>query len=708
MNPRMAKKATRETAAAARKRHEAENAAAAARMQAKRDAGRDLGELPKARHKKERAKGETDPEFFLKFFLPKAFPLKFGTPHSAYIEALDRICTEGGRKAIAMRRGGGKSTITRGMALRAVLYKMRSFVFNLGANDQKADEAIAFWSMVLLRNERIGEAFPEVCVPLRRMGRVGQRKPLYQGHEIEMQLGSSMIVLPDIPGSVSAGAVLASASLMSASLRGTHYMRSDGEVARPDVVILDDPQTPETARSATQTEGRERIVLGDVLKVSGPNVEIAAIMPCTPIRPHDLAERFLSHDLHPEWEGARYPMLLSMPDNMDLWEEYNRRRKHGMLHGQGKRWATAFYKENRRAMDAGAKASWAENFNPGEISAIQSAMNLYFEDGASFAAECQCQPLRQSLDVDQLDRDRLLGRINDLGPSIIPENTTLITAFVDLHRNAHYWAVVAWSGEFGGTLISYGTWPDQPDLYFNLIDVRNTLEKKYVGHTMESAVKRGLAEVLDYLLGRQWVTPTGRTMEVSLALADCGWGQTKNQVFDVCAQKKWRGRVMPSKGRGIGPGDKPLSEWRRQDKDIPGPLGRCYEWLIPFDKKGNPCRSVTFSSNFWKSFTAERLHSPIGFASSLMFHAPAAGRDHRLLVDHLVAEKRVPFTTKNQTGDVWVPQPSKPDNHWWDGLVGCAVAASVRGLRLVDLAPADKPPPRKSRRVPRRATQLDF
>lgn len=705
----MAKKLIKETAAALRKRHEAENAAAAARMQAKRDAGRELGEIPKPRFKKERAKAEKDPEFFLRFFMPAAFPLKFGEPHRAYIHALDRICVEGGRKAIAMRRGGGKSTITRGMSLRAVLFGLRHFVFNLGSNDQKALEAVAFWSMTLLRNERIGDAFPEVCVPLRRMGRVGQKRPLYQGREIEMQIGSDMIVLPDIPGSISAGSVLASASLMSASLRGTQYMRSDGAIARPDVVILDDPQTPESARSGPQTEERERIILGDVLKTAGAGVAISAIMPCTPIRPDDLAERFLSHEVHPEWEGSLFPMLSKMPEKMELWEEYNKQRIKGILAGQGIRWATSFYKERRKQMDAGAVPSWPDDFVEGEVSAIQSAMNLYFEDPQSFAAECQCQPIRQSLDADQLDRDRLLSRVTELGPTVVPENTTLITAFVDLHRNCHYWAVVAWSTGFGGTVLQYGTWPEQPDLYFSLTDVRNTLEKKYVGNTMESAVKLGLSDVLTQLMGRQWMTPDGRSLEVSLCLVDCGWGQTKNQVFDVCARKSWRGRVMPSKGRGIGPGDKPVSEWRRQPHDIPGPLARCYEWLIPFDRKGNPCRSVTFSTNHWKTFTSERLLTPIGLDSSLMLHRPADGRDHRLLVDHLTAEKRVPYVTKKQqTGDAWVMSPSRPDNHWWDCIVGCAVAASIRGLRLADVAQDIPRPVKKARRSSRRATTLEL
>ena len=29
----------------------------------------------------------------------------------------------------------------------------------------------------------------------------------------------------------------------------------------------------------------------------------------------------------------------------------------------------------------------------------------------------------------------------------------------------------------------------------------------------------------------------------------------------------------------------------------------------------------------------------------------------------------------------WRPKPSKPDNHWFDCLVGCAVAASMAGVK---------------------------
>ena len=36
---------------------------------------------------------------------------------------------------------------------------------------------------------------------------------------------------------------------------------------------------------------------------------------------------------------------------------------------------------------------------------------------------------------------------------------------------------------------------------------------------------------------------------------------------------------------------------------------------------------------------------------------------------------------QGRTVHEWRPKPSKPDNHWFDCLVGCAVAASMAGVK---------------------------
>jgi len=50
-----------------------------------------------------------------------------------------------------------------------------------------------------------------------------------------------------------------------------------------------------------------------------------------------------------------------------------------------------------------------------------------------------------------------------------------------------------------------------------------------------------------------------------------------------------------------------------------------------------------------------------------------------MLADHLTSEYRVPTTARGRTVDEWKLKPGKPDNHWLDCLVGCAVAASMQG-----------------------------
>ena len=48
----------------------------------------------------------------------------------------------------------------------------------------------------------------------------------------------------------------------------------------------------------------------------------------------------------------------------------------------------------------------------------------------------------------------------------------------------------------------------------------------------------------------------------------------------------------------------------------------------------------------------------------------------------------------------WIFKPSKPDNHWFDCLIGCAVAASMCGIRT----PGEDAPKRQRKRY----TQQDL
>ena len=55
---------------------------------------------------------------------------------------------------------------------------------------------------------------------------------------------------------------------------------------------------------------------------------------------------------------------------------------------------------------------------------------------------------------------------------------------------------------------------------------------------------------------------------------------------------------------------------------------------------------------------------------------------HRLFAEHMSAEYRVKTEGRGRTVDEWKMRPERGDNHWFDGLVGCAVAASMQGVVL--------------------------
>ena len=81
-------------------------------------------------------------------------------------------------------------------------------------------------------------------------------------------------------------------------------------------------------------------------------------MPCTVIRPSDMADNILCRDKHPEWNGERTKMVYSFPDDEKLWQRYGELRAESLRAHGDIRLATEFYVGHRQAMDAGADVAW--------------------------------------------------------------------------------------------------------------------------------------------------------------------------------------------------------------------------------------------------------------------------------------------------------------------------------------------------------------
>ena len=109
--------------------------------------------------------------------------------------------------------------------------------------------------------------------------------------------------------------------------------------------------------------------------------------------------------------------------------------------------------------------------------------------------------------------------------------------------------------------------------------------------------------------------------------------------------------------------------------------GLGHHWLIPGLRGRRVVRHVLIDTNYWKSFVYARLAVAMGDHGglSLFGQKPTA---HRLLADHVTAEYRVRTEARGRIVDEWKIRAGSPDNHWLDCLVGCAIAASMLGVRV--------------------------
>ncbi len=146
-------------------------------------------------------------------------------------------------------------------------------------------------------------------------------------------------------------------------IRGAQFTRPDGQLARPDFFLLDDPQTDRSAASRSQVTRRLNLITGAVLGLAGPGEAISGCATVTVIEPDDVADQLLDSDKYPDWAGERFQLVYQWPSTdeaKDLWEEYAVIRAEDKRKGLGIDRATRFYANHRRAMDADSRVAWDE------------------------------------------------------------------------------------------------------------------------------------------------------------------------------------------------------------------------------------------------------------------------------------------------------------------------------------------------------------
>ncbi len=660
--------------------------------------GRDIGELPPIADTVRRLAASRSFRAHCETYHAERFGLAWSPDHLVAIQRIEDAVLNGGLFALAMPRGSGKTTLCEIAAEWAVLHGHRRFIALVGPTMEHAVGNLENVRIELETNELLLEDFPEVCHPIRLLERTPQRKLLYHGHLIYTEWHAKEITLPTIPESPASGAIVCARGLLG-KIRGMKRTTAGGESVRPDLAIIDDPQTEASAASAVQCAKRMNVLTGAILGLAGPGKRIAGIMPCTVIAPGDLADQILDREKFPQWQGLRTKLVYEWPTNEELWREYGRIRAESLRAGHGGREATEFYRQHRQARDAGAKVGWEDRYAPDELSAIQHAWNLRFDMGeAAFFAEFQNDPIRLSTGPGMATVDQVMARVNGRPRGQVPLECEKLTAFVDIHDRLLYWMAVAWQPGMTGFVLDYGAFPDPGVPTFHLSDARVTLRRQFPGKGIDGAILAGLEALILPLVNRDWSKAGGSTARLDKVLVDMGY---KRKLAAAVKHKVGGTTIELAKGLGITAGRKPIADYVRKPGEVYGD-----HWYKPAPKGAQEFPHVAHDANHWKSWVHERLLIAAGDPGALTLFGRAPS-DHKLLAQHLSESETYTETFgQGRTVREWKLKPDKPDNHWFDCLVGCAVAASLCGLRPAGEPEKPKRPRLKLSDIQRRKREL--
>ena len=658
--------------------------------------GRDIGELPEVADPERKRLAARDFRFFCERYFPQTFHLPWSDDHLKVIGKIEQAVLEGGLFAMAMPRGSGKSSLCEVACLWSLLFGHREFVALVGADESHAENMLDSIKVEFETNDALLEDFPEVCHPIRSLEGIHQRAAgqLYQGKQTHIGWTAREIVLPTIPGSRASGSIMRVAGI-TGRIRGMKHKRVDGSSVRPSLVLIDDPQTDESARSPSQCAARERILAGAILGLAGPGRKIAGLMALTVVRPDDLADRLLDREKHPQWQGERTKMVYAWPANEALWVRYAQLWREGMAADRGIADATEFYRANRAAMDEGAVIAWPQRYHPDELSAIQHAVNLKLDRGeAAFWAEYQNEPLpEEEVDDELLTAEQIAAKVNGHRRGEVPLTATRLTMFVDVQAKVLFWLVAAWEDDFTGYVIDYGTEPDQKAAYFTLRDVRHTLAVAAPRAGLEGSIRAGLVRLCGRMLGREWKREDGSAARIERCLIDANWGQSTDVVYEFSRQSDHASVLTPSHGKYVGASSIPFAEYKRKRGDRVG-----LNWRVPHTAGRRAIRHVVYDTNYWKSFIQARFRTAQGDPGCLSLFGRQP-EHHRLLAEHLTSEYPVRTEGRGRTVDEWKLRASGLENHWLDCLTGSAVAASMQGAVLFGTQDMGRPRPAGRRKL---------
>lgn len=590
------------------------------------------------------------------------------------------VFTHGGDELFLASRGEGKTTYLRYMVAKSIASGLVDFIAFVSATGPGADDSARAIQELMMRSEPFLRYYPEIAVPVRRVGSTPQQAhhmhasgvrydtgEEYTSEPIKFSWTTDEIDMPAVPGSPSFRAMLRFRGADS-PIRGLNILGR-----RPKAIAIDDLDTPDTTGNpdvAKKIIDRVNMDIGGLGTQTDP---LARIMLATlPKSGCGVAHHF-ARTGHP-FVVKRFRYMIELPMRVDMWLEYVKKRQQGKTKGDKYgRAAHSFYLANRAAMDAGAvvaneyrfKAQTLPDGSQLQVSALQNYYDEWADKGEMF---CRCELDNETIENEDLMESKLeLGHVmaaeTDRPRLMCEASTTMIVRGVDVRKIELHFATMATDADIRHRVIDY--------------DVRSHGTSETTVEQAEELIYQGLCRLAEEWNQDGHADTNGGRHQCDLTLIDKGWagnwredGEVKTwasqPVERFCVEygvRKW----LPAKGQ---------PNYRSPAPDRGVIIGD--NWHINKGKgRERICSEVIWNADHWHALVEGLFMLPEDdpHAFDLFAAEPGVWVNHKRLSEH-IREGSEELATSKRKGTK-ARKPKYRRDHWWDSFAMMLVGRSV-------------------------------
>ena len=621
-----------------------------------------IGEIA---NKERRLSALADPFEFFRTYGRETFTRPFADNHRHMVQAIIDCATTGGDQAIAAPRGEGKSSLTVFTLIFLMLNQIIKFPLIVGQTGEKAAELYNSFKSEFERNDVLAADFPEICDPVRALEGAPQRgnaqRCFHDEQMTHIEWKAAQLVFPTVrgvsPDHRNYGDLRLKFAGLDGAIRGTKI-----HARRPDFIIIDDPETRESADSDHMIAQRRTIIDQDLAGLGGQTKRAPRIILCTIQNRKCLAYEYTNPEARPSYNGKRFGQILDWPTDaaMALWNEYIYERKAEQRDGsKACEKATEFYRQRFDAMNDGARIANPHRFDSAtEISALQACFNYIADnDMESFLTEWQNDPPSKAKhETAGLTAHAIEGKVNGYAQGQLPADAPTITAAIDLGRYGCHWAAVGWTEDAAGLIFDYG-----------VQELNGQISANTPAPMFERALFNALLEFRDHMLA----------MPVPPALVVIDSGNWTDVVYEFIRQVQKP--FIASKGFA--------ATVYHGGKTAPDRIVGQH-WFAHLQAAENVWL-YGLNVDEWKAWTHQRFLTPTHDdamrirAGSLSLFSPERSdkRKHNSFAHHIVAEElREEFVPGRGVKRQWFKV--NRNNHWLDVMAMNCAAANMLGVKL--------------------------